>query len=219
MNDNEKLEDPLKSLEEITKPDERHRITLGTLDDLHAELSSINLHSGVPTEIRQHFETAKNLALYTWFVYRFHQVAELHAYSSLEMALRAKVAIDEPSLVKTTKRFGLARLISLAVRCGWIGPNRHYFWNQRSINLGWGNYYLRKLKEARDSNKQISDPQDIANYSEFLTELNKGYVSHLKEHIHETRNDLAHGSMMLHPWSATMLRVCAEFINQLFIRL
>lgn len=218
MNDDGKLEDPLKNLKDITTPDERHQFTVGTLDDLHAELSSINLHSGVPAEIRQHFETAKNVALYTWFVYRFHQVAEMQAYSSLEMALRIKIAIDEPSLVKITKRFGLAKLISLAVRCEWIGPNRHYFWDQRSINLAWSNYYLGKLKEARDSNKQIDNPEDVAKYSEFLRELNAGYVNLLKNHIHETRNALAHGSMMLHPWSTTMLRVCAEFINQLFIR-
>src|SRR5690348_15756159 len=170
MNNNDKLEDPLKSLEDITRPDERHRIIVGTLEDLHTELSAINLHSGVPVEIRQHFETAKNVALYTWFVYRFHQVAEMQAYSSLEMALRTKVAIDEPSLVKTTKRFGLAKLISLAARCGWIGPNRHYFWDQRSINVAWGNYYIGKLKEACDSNKQIYDPEDVAKYSEFLKE-------------------------------------------------
>ena len=33
---------------------------------------------------------ARNLAIYTWFCYAFHEISELKAYSTLEMALRLK---------------------------------------------------------------------------------------------------------------------------------
>lgn len=50
-------------------------------------MSELTLHSGVPVAVLQTFETAKNVSLYSWFVYRFHRVAELVVYSALEFAL------------------------------------------------------------------------------------------------------------------------------------
>lgn len=44
----------------------------------------------------------------------------------------------------------------------------------------------------------------------------KKYVEILTESIPFLRNELAHGSPMLHPGGAFSVRLCAEFINQLF---
>jgi len=46
------------------------------------------LNDTVPEKIREHFETTKNLLLYSWFVYRFIPVAEFHAATTLEYALK-----------------------------------------------------------------------------------------------------------------------------------
>lgn len=54
-------------------------------------LSNYGLHDNVPEEIRIQYETSRNLFLYAWFVYRFHTVAETHALSTLEFALRLRV--------------------------------------------------------------------------------------------------------------------------------
>ena len=85
MKKSEDVEDPLKSLNEICSPDPRQKHFTGSLSDRHHILSEINLHLGVPVDVRQLFETAKNLCLYTWFVYRFHQVAELHVTGNVKL--------------------------------------------------------------------------------------------------------------------------------------
>jgi hypothetical protein len=91
----EEVPDPLKALSEVYAPDARQAHFVGTLADAHAILTQITLHTGVPVNVRQLFETAKNVSLYSWFVYRFHQVAESVAYSALEMALRERAGFAE----------------------------------------------------------------------------------------------------------------------------
>ena len=69
------------------------------INDYHKNVEAYELHSGVPEHIRVHFDTARNLYLYAWLVYRFYPVAEHHAYISLEYALREKIGkkcADDP---------------------------------------------------------------------------------------------------------------------------
>ena len=91
----------LKSLSEVCEPDIRYRgrVDLDTttgvvsetaIESIYSLIQPITLGAAVPDEIRNHFETAKNLALYSWFVYSFNVVAAMHAFASLEMALRIK---------------------------------------------------------------------------------------------------------------------------------
>lgn len=91
----------LKSLNEVCQPDVRNRgrvdldnttgaISETTIQSLYLLIEPITLVSSVPEDVRSHFETAKNLALYSWFVYPFNVVAAMHAFASLEMALRTK---------------------------------------------------------------------------------------------------------------------------------
>ena len=42
------------------------------------------------------------------------------------------------------------------------------------------------------------------------------YVDVLSEVMPQLRNDLAHGSTTIHPFSYTSLHICADFINQVF---
>ncbi|MGI8839044.1 MAG: hypothetical protein ACR2H4_20760 [Pyrinomonadaceae bacterium] len=91
----------LKSLSEVCQPDIRYKgrvdldkttgtVAETTIESIYTLIQQITLGSAVPDEIRNHFETAKNLALYSWFVYSFNVVAAMHAFASLEMALRIK---------------------------------------------------------------------------------------------------------------------------------
>src|SRR6266404_6682910 len=66
-----------------------------TLEDHHANISQVTLSDSVPEDVRQHMETAKNLALFSWYVYRFIPVAELQAYNAFEWSLRIRFAIDD----------------------------------------------------------------------------------------------------------------------------
>jgi hypothetical protein len=72
----------LKKLAAVTEPDVRQDFFSAldetspdffrkrTLADFHRSAESIQLHPGVPEPIRNHFETARNLIIYSWFYYR-----------------------------------------------------------------------------------------------------------------------------------------------------
>lgn len=62
-----------------------------TLQDQYGTVAKLLLHDGVPREVIVKFETARNLNLFSWFVYRFHSAARSHAYECLELALRKRV--------------------------------------------------------------------------------------------------------------------------------
>ena len=115
----------LKPLHSLHEPDDRfrylsiHDASSGHLrairvEDLHAEMRPLELHSSVPNEIRQQFDLARNTYLYSWFAYDLAALAEQHTYVVLEMALkhRAKAEPSKPS--------GLNSLLELALKRGWL---------------------------------------------------------------------------------------------------
>jgi hypothetical protein len=90
----------LKKLQEVCKMDVRQGFFTAmdpkhpgifrkrALEDFHRAAESIQLHSGVPEPVRDHFQTARNLIIYAWFYYPFNITAQLTAYTSVEFALR-----------------------------------------------------------------------------------------------------------------------------------
>lgn len=56
-----------------------------TIESIYDLIQPIALGAKVPDEVHSHFETAKNLALYSWFVYSFNLVAAMHVFASLSM--------------------------------------------------------------------------------------------------------------------------------------
>src|SRR5688572_27292016 len=65
-----------------------------TLEDHYGAVCDLTTHPGVPEHVKIQFETAKNLYLYAWHVYRFFAVAEHQALTCLELALRERFGED-----------------------------------------------------------------------------------------------------------------------------
>lgn len=114
----------LKKLEEIYSPDRRSTYYIlvnsktgnerkYSFADLYREVKSIVLSEAVPDDVKSQFNVARNLALYSWFCYAFHQVSDLKAFSTLEMALRIRLG-------KPKTKNGLQRLVREAIELGWI---------------------------------------------------------------------------------------------------
>ena len=197
--------DKLKNLEEVLKPDVRSTMfgifydvngkpREKRIEDHYAIVSNILLHDSVPEEIQQHFETTKNLLLYSWFVYRFIPVAEFHAASTLEYALKIKT---------DGKVRGLYRLIDHAISKGWVKNEGFKAWDER--------------ERLHDEERRFRE--ELANLIEAEVVFHEepyDYVEKLKETLPDLRNAYAHGSNMLYPGGYGKLEVCAEFINQLF---
>ncbi len=132
--------------------------------------SNIALSAAAPEDVQSQFNIARMLGIYAWLYYPFHQIAELKAFSTVEIALRLRFPDVKGALKK---------LLSFAVKNGVV------------VDEGF-------------SHIAVGD-DDPTRYSKELPSL----VSFL-------RNDLAHGSSMLHPDSILTIRICAEIINQLF---
>lgn len=62
------------------------------LKELHTEINAIELISVVPEDIVSQFNVARMLAVYAWSYFPLHQVAEMKAFSTLEMALRIRLS-------------------------------------------------------------------------------------------------------------------------------
>ena len=208
----EKIQDPLKPFNEICSPDERQVNFVATLEDNHAALSDINLIEDVPIDVRQLFETAKNLSLYSWFAYRFHQVAELIGYSALEMALREKYKLENPN----KKPPMLAGLLKHAQEQKWV-ENEDF---PDLENIAHHNARQKKIYEIIQSNvleEQESIPIEEPTEEEIQQALNSmDRFSGVVSSAGKLRNDLAHGSNTLHPNSISTLRTTAHVINAVF---
>lgn len=217
MSDKEKLQDPLKSLDQLYEPDERQKFFWGTLEDRHENLSKIILNDNVPIDVRQLFETAKNLSLYSWFVYRFHPVSELISFTALEMALRERYLSENPPKANSkSHHLNLYKLLQHAKDKKWIVNEKFQSIYRRAKHQAEYEKML-KMAEEHDFEKEPSMPIEEPNEEEIKSVmLGIDIVKAITENAHKIRNNLAHGSSNLNPNSITTLRTNAELINQIY---
>jgi hypothetical protein len=208
------LQDPLKPLNDVVSPDRRYLGTGPSLEAIHAELETLQVHVGVPLHVRQMFETAKNLSLYAWFVYRFHPVARQLAYVTLERALKERHALevgDDPETITKT----LGPLMAMAVRTGWIKSERYSsVLRIARVRLN-DDQNMRMILSGELRDKPVEIPK-ISDAEVFEYAATMDFVNKIASSIPEVRNHLAHGGKLLDSGSPATLRVVAETINQLF---
>jgi hypothetical protein len=68
----------LRTPESVMEPDPRNAyfgFYPPSLEIRHADIAALTLNITMPEEVAIQFETARNLYLYAWYVYRFHMVA------------------------------------------------------------------------------------------------------------------------------------------------
>lgn len=207
---NRPASDPLKPLDKIFKKD-RDFVGGVTIEQHHERLAAISLHDGVPEDVRQLFETAKNIALYSHYAYRLHQPAELLGYIAFEKAMRLRAETDAPDLM-AKKHVDWWKIVKRAVQDGWFryeglsGPRRVATYRAR----------LRKVFESLPEGDEVVEVPEPTE-AEVLREINSlgGIMQKLAATL-ALRNFLAHGSVSLSPSSCGTLERTAELINQLF---
>lgn len=120
-----------------------------TLRDHYSAIEPIQLVAAVPNSIQEHFDTARNLLVYAWFVYSFLPVAQMHAFSSVEYAIR----------VKSGRKLMLKQGLELAIKEHWITDKGfHYYKIKQQGPEG-------NLPDARNS-----DSEDFQAYCKILSD-------------------------------------------------
>jgi hypothetical protein len=210
--------DSLRDPEAALSPDPRTN-SLDSLTERQQWLDEYLLADSVPYPVRVHFETAKNLYLYAWFVYRFHPVAEKHVLATLEFALRERLAPMFPEQFgPQAKRHPTLRTLIAKARKEKLLTNAGLRATERRA---------RQRAEHRVALERIRYMQDKG-----LTELvcdatpavplPEDYAHDLLKIFEETlpriRNDYAHGSATLHNTVLGTFEIVTDLINQLFIK-
>jgi hypothetical protein len=201
----------LKALSEITLPDPRIEVepyrpqgerSLNPAD-IHERLESFGrLHDKVPERVRTQFEIARNLMLYTYFVFEFQTQAELQAYAALELALRERLGRPTRK-VKRGKEIKIVPLMLKELLQKVIA--------EKLIQ----SEKLPSFERTNELRKHFAKQREY----EFEPMSAKEWLELVQFHITSQRNHLAHGNPHLDlRFSFSQIERCADIINALFPR-
>jgi hypothetical protein len=188
-----------------------------TLQDRYEGVREFVLNESVPNDVRVHFETAKNLYLYAWFVYRFFPVAEKHVLATLEFALRERLALLYPERYGPSAAWvpGLTKMLKQARDDKLIA------------NDGMRAYHRRALQQARTRVSDDATRQLIESGAEFFeydpdsavptaNDYSWDALETYLETLPAIRNAYAHGSSNLHATVLGSFEIVVDLVNQLF---
>ena len=189
-----------------------------SLADRHAEISRYELDIKVPLDVRVHFENARNLYLYAWFVYRFNAVAEEHAVGSLEYALRLRLIDGGFVSAAQGGKMGLADLLKRAIKHDLIRNQEIKNRLRWATELAKDRYRLLQIVAMSRAglNEIVLDDSNVAPTE---NDLAYDWISMFVESLPNMRNDYAHGSQTLLPTVLRTFDIVCDLINQLFTKL
>lgn len=214
----EALRDPASAM----APDPRTGVFAGqaaaSLAAHHADIARVQLGPSVPEPIAIQFDTARNLYLYAWYVYRFYMVAATQALTTLEFGLRERLParLPEPFQRASQKQPMLAGMLRYAIDQGLVH------------NDGFRRWHLAAENRARER-RTFSDIQTMIAQRLERMELDEDapvdvtpedrrwdLVAILRDSLPRIRNELAHGSPMLTRDVLGTLELVAEILGQLY---
>jgi hypothetical protein len=219
--------DQLRSADKALLPDARSVSTVAlrpngstsmvALAERHEDVAQFELLPTVPADIRIHFETAKNLYLYAWFVYRFYPVAEQQALISLEFGLRERLAMTYPEkygpastwIPSLTKMLETARKDGLVSNAGMRATER---WAMRRARNRVSDEASRRLIESGAEFIEFDPDGAVPAPGDYCDDALGIFI----ETLPEIRNTYAHGSAMLHSSVLGTFEIVTDLINQLF---
>jgi hypothetical protein len=208
--------DPAESLRapsDASAPDPRMQTR--SLQDHHGIIAQFSLNDTIPEAISIHFETAKNLYLYSWFVYRFHMVAEQYVFSTLEMALRTRLEITGAIPVHEDRHLGLAKLLKTARQNGLIGNDRFRSRHAWAMRTARHRFALEEIdRMVRDGLDEIESDESQVQPTE--QEMAFDWLDQFIFSVPKIRNIHAHGTSELYPTVLWTFEIVVELVNQLF---
>lgn len=186
------------------------------LADYHKSIAALSLNEAVPEDIRIHFDTARNLYVYAFFVYRFYPVAEHHALACLELALRERYEKEIPkTYYEHSKLVTLKPLLRYAVDKRFVKNEGFKGWHEAAKRRAKARYEHERIDEMRENDFEQID-MDYSGVEVTDIDKNIGYIDDLIELLPKLRNHYAHGTKMLHNRVLGTVQVVSEIINQIY---
>ncbi len=172
-----------------------------TIDDHHAIVASYPLAPSVPKDIQIAWNTAQNLWLYAWHVWRFYPIAEMQALAVLEMSLRIRLERDAVPAPQ-----GLKKLMTAAIKRGLlVDEHMEEYREMQERRLECAKTEEKMAQEFGWPKPPPEPPVPPQAYCRYLVEL-----------LRNLRNHYAHGSSSLHFSIAPTFHLCRDLINQLY---
>ncbi len=187
------------------------------LDQLE-DVARFTLRTEVPESVRVHFETAKNLYAYAWFVYRFHAVAEQQALTSLEFALRERLEGEVTQFPSKGKRRpnGLSGWLDEALAHRLISNARFTKRIEWALQRARSRAELQMVDQMQRSGTLTAEV-DYSSVKPSPEDLDHDWIGVFIDSLPKIRNAYGHGSSLLHPTVLRTFEIVSDLINQLFI--
>lgn len=188
-----------------------------SLVEHHADIARIELSPHVPSDVVIQFETARNLYLYAWYVYRFYPVAQHQVLTCLELGLRARIGESLPAkYLRRPREIPTMRpLLRYAIDCGLIKNEEFRQWRE----------HVQRRAESRYRDEQIAamikaghESCELRYENAVPNEQDKDfdYLAVLNDVLPGIRNSLAHGSTNLSNQVLGTFELVQEILDQLY---
>lgn len=219
--------DKLKEIDGILYPDVRNSffsrldrtgIRQDSLAEHHADIDSIRLSPAVPVDVTVQFETARNLYLYAWYVYRFYPVAQHQVLACLELGLRERLGSSLPKsyLRKPRDVPTLRPLLKYAIDIGLIKNEGFPQWReqvQRRAEHRYRDEQIVAMDKAGLTSCELRYDDVVPNEQD----KDFNYLDLLKKFLPGMRNSHAHGSTNLSNQVLGTFELVKEILDQIYI--
>ena len=212
----------LRSPENATEPDPRTAMFAGdalpSLAARHRDIEAIQLTAPVPEAVAIQFETARNLYLYAWHVFRFLPVAQSQALFALEFGLKVRFPDRLPEQYQGSKQRHpmLSGLLRYAIDQGLVRNEGFRRWHQAAEARARQRQSVEAFQTMIDQKLESMEIDDHAPVSIALDDQSWDLVQILRRSLPGLRNELAHGSSMLTHQALGTIELVAEVLSQVY---
>lgn len=212
----------LRNPDSAAEPDPRTMMFAGqtppSLVVHHSEIEAIHLTAAVPENVAIQFETARNLYLYAWHVYRFYPVAQSQALFALEFGLKSRLPSRLPPPYQRPKQPYpmLAGLLGYAIDQGLIRNEGFARWHRTAEDRARQRRFMESIQTMVDQQLEIMQMEKDEPITLAPEDQSWDLVQVLRTSLPCLRNELAHGSSMLTNQVLGTIELVAEILSQIY---
>ena len=212
----------LRSPVTAAEPDPRIAMLAGqtqpSLAAHHLDIEAIQLTVDVPEAVAIQFETARNLFLYAWHVYRFFPVAQSQALFTLEFGLRVRLPNKLPKRYQRPwqPQPMLAGLLAYAIDQGLISNEGFRRWHRAAEGRARERRSMEILQTMIDQHLETMAFDENEPVKPTPEDQSWDLVQILRKSLPSLRNELAHGSSMLTNQVLGTIELVAEILSQIY---